>query len=64
MLTVVGWYETSTAITWAVFMLVGVGVFFGARKLDEAERNRQLDEEMSRSRKSDETSCEDEISRN
>ena len=55
MLTVVGWYETSTAITWLIFMLIGVGVFFGAGKLDEVERDRQLDEE-SRSRKLDEES--------
>lgn len=45
LLTVVGWYETSTAITWVIFMLVGTGIFFGAGKLDEAERDRRLDEE-------------------
>ena len=43
LLTVVGWYETTTMITWVVLMLFGVGVFYGARKLDEAERDRKLD---------------------
>ena len=54
MLTAVGWYETSTAITWLVLMLVGAGIFLGAGKLDEAERDSELDKEMSRSRKPDE----------
>lgn len=52
MLTVVGWYETSTMITWVVLMLIGVGVAYGAVKLNEAERDRKLDEE-SRRRKLD-----------
>ena len=32
LLTVVGWYRTSTEITWIILMLVGVGIFYGARK--------------------------------
>lgn len=52
MLTVVGWYETSTMITWVVLMLIGAGVAYGALKLNEAERDRKLDEE-SRRRKLD-----------
>lgn len=52
LLTVVGWYETSTAITWVVLMFVGVGVLYGAGKLDEAEQDRKRDEE-SRRRKLD-----------
>lgn len=43
-LTVVGWYRTTTMITWVILMLVGTGIFYGARKLDEAERDRKLDE--------------------
>lgn len=50
LLTVVGWYETTTMITWVTLMLVGAGVFYGAGKLDEAERERRLDEESRRSR--------------
>ena len=52
LLTVVGWYETSTMITWVILMLVGAGISYGALKLDEAERDRKLDEE-SRRRKLD-----------
>lgn len=44
LLTVVGWYETSTMITWVILMLVGAGVFYGAGKLDEMSRDRELDE--------------------
>lgn len=50
MLMVVGWYETSTMITWVVLMFIGGGVFYGAGKLDEAERDRRLDEEARKSR--------------
>lgn len=50
LLTVVGWYETTTMITWVTLMLVGAGIFYGAGKLDEADRGRRLDEESRKSR--------------
>lgn len=40
LLTVVGWYRTTTAITWVILMFVGTGIFYGARKLDEMSRDR------------------------
>jgi hypothetical protein len=58
LLTVVGWYETTTMITWVALMFVGVGVFYGARKLDEAERDRKLDD-LKRDRNLEEPSREE-----
>lgn len=52
LLTVVGWYRTSTEVTWIILMLIGAGIIYGARKLDEAERDRRLDDEA-RERKLD-----------
>lgn len=51
-LSVIGTYSSALFNTYIVLMLVGVGVFYGARKLDEAERDRRLDEEA-RKRKLD-----------
>lgn len=45
LLTVVGWYETSTMITWIILMFGGISVFLGAGKLDEISRDQRLDEE-------------------
>lgn len=52
LLMVVGWYETSTMITWLTLAFVGLGISYGAAKLNEAERERRLDEEA-RKRKLD-----------
>ena len=51
----IGTYSTALFVTYIILMLVGAGIFYGARKLDEADRDRKLDEQ-SRKRKLDEMS--------
>lgn len=38
-LTGIGTSSLGTFILWGILMLVGVGIFFGARKLDEMSRD-------------------------
>lgn len=40
----IGTYSEALFDFYIVMILLGVGIFFGARKLDEAERDRKLDE--------------------
>lgn len=35
----IGTYSMATFILWGILALVGVGIFFGARKLDEMSRD-------------------------
>lgn len=50
MIAVVGLHETGTALAGVFLMFVGAGVIYGAGKLDEADRDRRLDEESRKSR--------------
>lgn len=43
----IGTYSMATFILWGILALVGVGIFFGARKLDEMSRD---NDEASRDR--------------
>lgn len=51
----IGTYSEGLFIFYGVMALVGVGIIYGARKLDEMSRDRELDE-VSRNRKLDEAS--------
>lgn len=40
----IGTYSMTLFIMYGILALVGVGIFYGARKLDEMSRDRELDE--------------------
>lgn len=42
----IGTYSEGLFIFYGLMIVAGAGVFYGARKLDEAERDRRLDEEL------------------
>lgn len=53
----VGTYSTTIFITWIILLVVSLVIFLGARKLDEAARDRQAERER-KSRRAKQTDGE------